>query len=101
MKLTIPLYVWQHQGRYTVRPLFFAEPEESDKNLAHALHRLNRALPERLPRLGEEPRHDALARYAFSPALEYRRAEVPVELRRRVARVRLLFVMLRALGRRV
>ncbi len=101
MKLTIPLYVWQHRGRYTVRPLFFAEPAEADDRLEHALQRLTRKLRERLHRLGELERHDELAAFAFCPPLEYHRTNVAVELRRRVVRVRLLFVVLRALGRRV
>ncbi len=54
-----------------------------------------------LHRLGERPRHDEFARYGFAPPLEYHRIEVPVELRRQVVRVRLLFVVLRALGRRI
>jgi ATP-dependent Clp protease ATP-binding subunit ClpA len=101
MKLTIPLYVWQHRGRYTVRPLFFVEPVESDEKLDHAQQRLTRKLREQLHRLGEALRHDELARRGFCPALEYHRSEVPVELRRRVARVRFLLVCFRALGRRV
>jgi ATP-dependent Clp protease ATP-binding subunit ClpA len=99
MKLTIPLYVWQHRGQYTVRPLFFAAPADSDPKLEHALQRLTRKLREELHRLGERLRHDELASYGFAPPLEYHRMEVPVELRRQVVRVRLLFIVVRAMDR--
>jgi ATP-dependent Clp protease ATP-binding subunit ClpA len=101
MKLTIPISVHARKELFAVRPLFFAEPFVEAPKLERALQKLTQKLRESLHFLGKELRHDRLARYAFNPDLEARRLEVPIELRRRVARCRFLFVQFEALDRRV
>jgi hypothetical protein len=62
---------------------------------------LTRELRKHFGALGEKLRHDELMRYSFSPPLEYHRLDVALELHRRRARARFLFVVFAALGRRV
>jgi hypothetical protein len=86
---------------FTVRPLFFPTPSAEAPKLERALHKLTRLLRETLHFLGKELRHDELARYAFNPELDARRIDVAIELRRRAARCRFLFVQFEALERRI
>ena len=101
MKLTLPLSVHSAEGMFTVRPLFFAAPSAQSPKLERALHKLTRLLREDLHFLGKQLRHDVLARYTFNPELEVRRLDVAIELRRRTAKCRLLFVQFEAIDRRL
>jgi ATP-dependent Clp protease ATP-binding subunit ClpC len=101
MKLTLPLSVHSAEGMFTVRPLFFAAPSAQSPKLERALHKLTRLLREDLHFLGKQLRHDALARYTFNPELDTRRLDVAIELRRRTAKCRFLFVQFEAFDRRV
>ena len=44
MNFRIPIYVFQHKGGYTARPLFFASPVRTDGNLNRLLTKLTREL---------------------------------------------------------
>ncbi len=103
MKITVPVCVERlpsaagGPGTYRVRPLFFPAPAESDERLDRALAALAVALRDLLHRLGREPRHEELARWAFCPDLEHHRLDLTLELRRRRAKVTFLFVAFEAL----
>ena len=101
MNFRIPVYVFQHKGGYTARPLFFAVPERTDANLNRALTKLTRDLVELLEALGRKERHDELAAWAFGPTVTAHRTTVDVELRRRVARVKYLLLAFDHMGRRL
>jgi ATP-dependent Clp protease ATP-binding subunit ClpA len=106
VKLTAPLYVHtvktaEQAQQFAVRPLFFPEPCRQHEKLERAMHLLAHDLRQGLTELGKAARHDELARWTFAPPLEPHRLEVAVQLRKRTARLRLLFVVVEALGRRV
>jgi ATP-dependent Clp protease ATP-binding subunit ClpA len=101
MKLSIPVYIRQHEGRYTVAPLFFSRPRPRDEKLERAMHLLAHELREKLHLLGKELRHEPLAAWSFCPPLDYHRLDLKIELRKRVAKGRFLFVVFASLGRRV
>src|SRR4051812_33137846 len=101
MNFRIPLYVFQHKTGYTARPLFALLPERTDGNLNRLLTRLTRELVQTFERLGREPRHDDLARWAFCPTVTTHRTQVSIELRRRVAHVKYLIVCFDHMGRRL
>ncbi len=101
MNITVPLFVQSSHDRYTVRPLFFARPVQQHDKLERALHLLARELRKELHQLGRDFRHDALSAYTFCPDLDYRRLDLVLELRKRIARGRFLFVLFHALGRRL
>lgn len=101
MKITVPLSVQSTRGLFTVRPLFFPTPTAQAPKLERALHKLTRTLRESLHFLGKRLRHDQLARYTFNPELDVRRLKVAIEMRRRAAKCKFLFVMFETLGRRV
>ena len=101
MMITVPLYVNSLGGHFEVRPLFFREPAARAPQLERALHRVTQQLRELLHFLGKQLRHDELARYAFNPELDYHRLDVAIDLRRRVAKTRFLFVAFTALDRRI
>jgi ATP-dependent Clp protease ATP-binding subunit ClpA len=101
MMITVPLYVNAVDGQFEVRPLFFREPTARAPQLERALHRVTQQLREVLHFLGKELRHDELARYMFNPELDYHRLDVAIDLRRRLAKSRFLFVAFTALERRI
>ncbi|MFO0876425.1 MAG: AAA family ATPase [Gemmataceae bacterium] len=107
MNLTIPIYVEPGQispgskvKEFLVRPVFFEHPQRQHEKLERALHLLAGDLRTLLQQLGEV-RGEALVRWTFDPAVETTRLEVPIELRKRVVRPRLLFVTFEALGCRL
>ncbi|MBP3957457.1 ATP-dependent Clp protease ATP-binding subunit [Gemmata sp. G18] len=101
MNFRIPMYVFQHKGGYTARPLFFASPERTDGNLNRLLTKLTRDLVELLEALGRKERHNELAAWAFCPQVTAHRVPVEIELRRRVARTKYLLLAFDHLGRRL
>ncbi len=105
MKFTIPIFVQVLPGDdgqlHVARPLFFPSPVTRHERLERALSNLAADLRLLLRHLGKEPRLEGLSAYSFNPPLDTQRPEVVIELRKRVARCRLLFVVFEALGRRV
>ena len=55
---------------YIVRPLFQSEPVQRAEKLSRALAKLSNDLYQLLHELGQEPRHDQLAQWTFSPLLD-------------------------------
>ena len=101
MNFRIPIYVFQHPRGYTARPLFFSSPERTDDKLNRLLTKLTRELITQLERLGREKRHDAVAAWAFSPRVTGHRVSLEIELRRRIARVKYVFVAFDHMGLRL
>ncbi len=106
MNLTIPIYVESLRPAggaavFRVRPLFFPRPTLRGDKLDRVLVRLAHDLDEMLTALGREARHDELARWTFYPRLAQQRIDLTLELRRRTARCRFLFVSFREFGRRL
>ncbi len=101
MLLILPIYVHLHEDLFTVWPLFAPTVVERHGKLERVLFQLARTLRAQLNALGKALRHEELARYSFCPDLEYRRIDLALELRRRVARGRFFFVLFEALGRRL
>src|SRR5690349_3600985 len=100
MNLTLPVYVESRKppggaAVFHVRPLFFAKPLLRGDRLDRVLVRLAQDLDAQLTSLGREGRHDELARWTFHPRLAQQRIELTLELRRRTARCRFLFVSFR------
>jgi ATP-dependent Clp protease ATP-binding subunit ClpC len=106
VNLTIPLYIEtrktpERTQEFVVRPLFFPHPLRKHEKLERAMHLIALDLRLELAELGKQPRHDELARWTFGPNVEPHRLDVKVELRKRTARLRLMFVTFEALGRRL
>ena len=106
MNLTLPIYVESLKPAggatvFQVRPLFFPRPLLRGDRIDRVLGRLAQDLDQELTRLGREARHDELAGYTFYPRLGQQRVELTLELRRRTARCRFLFVWFRQFGRRL
>ena len=106
MNLTLPVYVENLRPAggttvFQVRPLFFARPLLRGDKLDRVLGRLAQDLDQLLTDLGRQARHDELARWTFYPRLAQQRIGLTLELRRRTARCRFLFVSFRQFGRRL
>jgi ATP-dependent Clp protease ATP-binding subunit ClpA len=106
MNFSIPVYVESVRSRgsapvYQARPLFFPAPVQRGERLERLLARLARDLAQTLAELGRQSRHDGLAAWTFHPALRQQRIELTIPLRRRTSHCRFLFVVFRALGRRL
>lgn len=86
MIFAIPIFVEERSSgaasppTYIVRPLFVPEPVQRAEKLSRALAKLSNDLHELLRDLGQEPRHDELCRWAFSPLLEEATVELRLEL---------------------
>ncbi|HKB01056.1 MAG TPA: AAA family ATPase [Gemmataceae bacterium] len=102
MIFRVPVYVAAEKGgSFTARPLFFSAPERSDANLNRLISKLARDVTKAIDEAGKADRHDECARWSFSPALTQHRIDFPIELRRRKAKARYLFVAFRHLGKRL
>ncbi len=86
MIFSIPIFVEERATGaarpplFIVRPLFFPEPVQRAEKLSRALTKLSNELHQRLQALGEEPRHDELAAWTFSPLIEETTLELRLEL---------------------
>jgi ATP-dependent Clp protease ATP-binding subunit ClpC len=105
MELTLPVYVEiRKQGGQPIhhcRPLFFGAPVARDPHLGLAMSKLGRELKPRLDALGKDANHDALIAWTFSPPLETHILKLQFDLKDRLARTRLLFVLFPSLDRRI
>ena len=101
MNVSVPVLVSVSGRRHTVRPVFHSGPIERDAELDRAMARLADELRKRLDELGKHGRHEELARYTFCPDLETPRLSLEIQLRRRVARVRVQLVTFRHFERTV
>jgi ATP-dependent Clp protease ATP-binding subunit ClpA len=101
MIFRVPVYVFQYKRVYTARPLFFNAPERTDDNLNRLLTKLTRQVVQHVELLARDSRHDDAAAWAFAPPFTQHRLPIAVELRRRVAKVKYLFVSFRHMDRRI
>ncbi len=101
MLFRIPIVVQQTKAGYAVRPLFFDKPTREDYNLNRLFAKLRRDLVDLLEDLGKQARHDTLARWTFAPTVAVHRVSFTIELRRRQAKLKYLFVTFAHLGRKL
>ena len=109
MNINVPVYIQEEDPRFTdfgksrrlsIRPLFFSAPIEMDESLQRATARLGRALRREFRKLANDARHEQLAAYGFNPEIEEKLLEFPLELGKRRFKVRHLFILVPAFGRR-
>jgi ATP-dependent Clp protease ATP-binding subunit ClpC len=102
MIFRVPIYIAADKGgSFTARPLFFDRPERSDANLNRLVSKLARDVTKAIDEAGKADRHDDCARWSFSPALTQHRLDLQIDLRRRTAKAKYLFVTFRHLGKRL
>src|SRR6266850_4234821 len=86
MIFAIPIFIEERSSgpaspsTYIVRPLFQSEPLQRAEKLSRALAKLSNELHQLLHDLGQEPRHDQLAQWTFSPLLDEFTLELRLEL---------------------
>ena len=105
MELTLPIYVEvRKQSGHPIhicRPLFFSGLLARDAQLGLAMSKLSRQLKPLLDVMGKESRHDAILAWSFAPSLETHILKLQLELKDRLVRLRLLFVVFPALERQI
>lgn len=104
MRFEVPLLVCgpeTRDGLYSVRPLFFEAPREEARMLSQARARLVQSLRSHLETLSRQERHEDLVACSFNPELHAQLLNLQFEHQKRTARLRLLVVTFRALGRRL
>jgi ATP-dependent Clp protease ATP-binding subunit ClpC len=102
MIFRVPIYVAAEKGgSFLASPLFFDRPARSDSNLNRLISKLARDVARAIEEAGKQDRHDECARWSFSPAITQHRLDLEIELRRRKAKVRYLFVAFRHMGKRL
>ncbi len=105
MRIELPLFVETgtpnvSKGTTLLRPLFFEQPAEIDREIARARTRLARALAKELQELGaDDPRR--LARYTFCPDLKLHNFKFRLDLRRQSHAGRFPVVVFRRWERRI
>ncbi len=87
MRTELPLFIQSGtadlpRGVTTIRPLFFGEPCESDREIAKARARLALSLRKRFGEMGRDGKHRELAGYTFCPKLRLHSLKFRVDLRR-------------------
>lgn len=107
MTFNIPIFVEERSNganrppTFIVRPLFEVEPSQRAEKLSRALARLSNDLQNLLLQLGQEPRHEDLARWTFQPTLEEATLDLRLELDSGSQRHRFFLVGYAALGRKL
>ncbi|MEZ5303768.1 MAG: hypothetical protein R3F11_24455 [Verrucomicrobiales bacterium] len=105
--ITIPIYVERiddaEGGKpyFRAAPLFFGGYERRDAREDRALERLAADLRREANSLARDPRHDALAAWAFYPEMKASRVRVRLNLRRHWAEADFFFAVIESLGRRI
>jgi ATP-dependent Clp protease ATP-binding subunit ClpA len=92
MQFRVPILVVQVKGGYTARPLFHPRPSRSDDNLQRLTTKLTRDLIQLIEVQARSHRQDDVALWTFAPAVTTHRHDVEIDLRRRLVKLRLLFV---------
>ncbi|MGH9833521.1 MAG: hypothetical protein ACRD9Y_10925, partial [Blastocatellia bacterium] len=107
MKLTVPIYIEQHQETeqpslsYSVRPLFFNEPVCRDEDLQRAIGKFVKALRRELDEAGKKMWQNGLAWHSFAPDLDDQMLSFRLDLKTRKADCRLLFITFNSLDRKL
>jgi len=97
MNLTIPVYIEQRREEdgpliFVVRPLFFDHPAQRHEKLSKALSGAASSIRKALRQCVRELHHDELAARTFCPPLRSTQLKLRLQLRKRVAQCRFLFV---------
>jgi ATP-dependent Clp protease ATP-binding subunit ClpA len=107
MIFPIPIFIEERSSgpatlpTFIVRPLFQAEPVQRAEKLSRALAKLSNDLHRMLHDLSQEPRHDDLAKWTFSPLLDEATLELRLELNSGSHRHNFFFVGYPALERKL
>jgi ATP-dependent Clp protease ATP-binding subunit ClpA len=102
MLFRVPIYVAaEKSGTFTAHPLFFSSPVRTDSNLNRLTAKLARDVVKAIEKAGKKDRHDECARWSFAPTLTQHRLDLAIDLRRRTAKARCLFVAFRHMGKRL
>ncbi len=106
MRIELPLFVQSGtaempKGVTAIRPLFFEQPLESDRELAKARARLALRLLKALGEMGHDGKHRELAAYTFCPDLQLHSLKFRVDLRRQTFHGRFPVVAFQQLSRRI
>ncbi|MFO0798409.1 MAG: AAA family ATPase [Gemmataceae bacterium] len=101
MRFRVPIYVVESKTGYAARPLFVPRPARTDTNLNRLLTKLAGDVVRAIELDARADRQDAAARWAFAPPVAQHRLALEIELRRRKARGKFLFVTFQHLGRRL
>src|SRR6476646_8045441 len=102
MIFRVPVFVAaQNGGSFVARPLFFAQPERSDTILNRLISKLAREITKTIEEVGKADRQEECSRWTFSPAITQHRLDLKIELRRRTAKAKYLFVAFRHMGKRL
>lgn len=102
MQFRVPIYVAAEKGgTFTAHPLFFPSPVRTDSNLNRLTAKLARDVAKTIEESGKKERHDECARWSFAPTLTQHRIDLVIEMRRRKARAKYLFVAFRHMGKRL
>jgi ATP-dependent Clp protease ATP-binding subunit ClpA len=102
MIFRVPTYVAAEKGgSFTAQPLFFSSPTRSDANLNRLVSKLAGDIAKTIEEAGKADRHDDCAKWSFSPSLTQHRLDLHIEMRRRTAKVKHLFVAFRHMGKRL
>lgn len=101
MRFRVPIYVAESKTGFAARPLFFARPTRTDANLNRLLTKLAGDVVRAVELDARADRQDLAARWAFAPPVAQHRLALEIDLRRRKARGKFLFVTFEHLGRRL
>ncbi|HYH67941.1 MAG TPA: AAA family ATPase [Urbifossiella sp.] len=101
MRFRVPIYVAESKTGFAARPLFLPRPARTDTNLNRLLTKLAGDIVRAVEHDARTDRQDCAARWAFAPPLASHRLPLEIELRRRTARGKFLFVAFDHLGRRI
>lgn len=107
MNISIPLYIEQvpqsqsSLSTYKVRPLFFDYSEFSDEKLQRAINKLVKNLTQSLETLGSYFFQQQIVDFTFSPDIQDHFLKLKIDLGKRVAQTRFLFIVFKSLNRRL
>lgn len=104
MIFQVPVYITndkQAKGQYIASCLFASSIYRRDDNLNRLMSKLARDVAKQIETLSKNTRHDTLDMWTFSPEFTQHRLAIDIELRRRRAKQKLLFVVFRHLNRRI
>lgn len=103
MLFRVPIYVTatHEKGTYLAHPLFFPDVVETNDNLNRLISKLARVVVQAIENLGKSERQDQCAAWSFNPPLTQHRLSLNIDLRRRTAKVKYLFIVFKQMGKRI
>jgi len=107
VNFAIPIFVEERTGgiaggaTFIARPLLHSKPVQRAEKLSRVLAKLSNDLHQPLHDLGQEPRHDALAEWAFNPLIDEATLDLRLELDSGSQKRTFFFAGYEALGRKL